>query len=107
MSIELARTWRTRIAEIATEKAREYDARLFAVNGVTVFAVPLSDEYAILLHWPDHEHEISVTLDAEQLAIADERSPDALAAIIEARIAYEVGRYFATRRAPWRPADAG
>jgi len=106
VSIELARTWRTRIAEIATEKAREYDARLFAVNGVSVFAVPLADEYAIMLHWPDHDHEVSVTFDAEALAIADDATPDALSALISARIAYEVGRYFATRAAPWRPADA-
>lgn len=105
MSKSLATEWRRRIAIVADEAARKYGASLGEVDGLTVFAIPKQDAYCVLLEWSGRTHEVAVQFDAEELAIADESAPGALQAIIEARIAYEVGRYFAARGETWRPGD--
>lgn len=102
--------WRARIMAIAVEAAERYGARVYEVDGITVFNVPHADQYCVLLTFRGRNgsaHDLAITFDAEALAVADESGPASLSAAIEARIAYEVGRYFAALGEPWRPHDEG
>ena len=98
-SYALAQTWRERIATIADAVARKHGARLAEVDGLRVFMVPLVDAYAVLVQFRDDANEAYrgteclVQLDAEELCVADERGAGGLEAMIEARIAYALGKH--------------
>lgn len=88
--------WRKRIADVATRVASKCDARLVEMDGVSVWLVPEHDAYAyaLLLQMPNEHNgtrDLLVEIDAEELAILDE-SANGIEALIEARIAYALGK---------------